>query len=279
MEGDDRQRRQYEHQQYASGYPSIFRQNVRQSSTSERFGHAQIMTGRSPTSPSVGSMTGAQHHEMGNYGYPQGPQYHPPQVQSSSLQFPTDYHPDLQRSQNFPQYPSQMAYNVPQQQQPRSPYDAMPQYQPRQSAALEVLSNQFSVPHFYQGGESIGVSAQTSPAQHYAPSQFQQPLPYQATGIGRSAIPPAYPTDMAEYPHSGTQEAAEQAQPESATHGAELHRYQQTVRGVFEDIGRGRLVEAAQSLLEISERLLGRAKDLGGIPASAAPSTLRLTNC
>ncbi|KAI4147619.1 MAG: hypothetical protein L6R39_003062 [Caloplaca ligustica] len=271
MEGDDHQRPQYEHQQYASGYPQNLRPNVRGSSGAERFGQAQMMSGRGPTSASVGSMTGAQHQEVGNYGYAQGSQYQPAQVQSSSLHFPATYQPDLQRSQNVPQYTSQVAYNVPQQQQPRSPYDPMPQYQPRQSAALEVLSNQFGVPQYYPGGEPIGVAAQTSPAQQYAPSHFQQSLPYQAPGIGRGPASTAYPSGMAEYPHSSMQEMVEHPQPETSSHDEEYQKYQEAVRQVFEDASRGRLVEAAQSLLEISEWLRGHAKDLGMLATFALP--------
>lgn len=219
-------------------------------------------------------MTGAHTQDMGNYGYPQGPQYPPAQVQSHSLQFPADYQQELQRSQNFPQYTSQMAYNVPQQPLPRSPYDAMPQYQPRQSAAIEVLSNQFGVPQYYHGPESIGVSAQTSPAQQYAPSQFQQSLPYQAPGLSRTSVPAAFPTGMAEYPHGGTQDAVEQAEPEPSSPHEAYNHYQRAVRQIFEDTGTGRLVEAAHSLLQVSEWLHTHAKGLG-MKAALTPTELR----
>ncbi|KAL8655260.1 MAG: hypothetical protein Q9210_001008 [Variospora velana] len=257
MEGDEQQRRQYEHQQYASGYPPTFRPSIRESHVSERLGHTQLMTGRSPSSASVGSMTGVHGQDLGNYGYPQGHQY--PRTQ---VQYPTDYHQDLQRSQNFPQYTSQMAFNVPQQPQPRLSYDAMPQYQSRQSAAIDALPNQFGVHQYYQGGESIGASAQASPAQQYAQTHFQQPLPYQAPSIGHSTVPSPYSTAMAEYPQSGTHEVAEQAEPGRSSHGEGYNRFEERLRQVFEKISMGRLPEAAQGLLDISEWLLVNAKDL-----------------
>ncbi|KAI4095557.1 MAG: hypothetical protein LQ348_001091 [Seirophora lacunosa] len=271
MEGDEQQRRQYEHQQYASGYPQTFRSSVRESHVSERLGHAQLMTGRSPSSASVGSITGAHGQDMGNYGYPQGHQYPPSQVQ-----YPTDYHQDLQRSQNFPQYTSQMAYNVPQQSHPRSPYDAMPQYQPRQSAAIDALPSQFGVHQYYQGGESMSASAQASPAQHYAPSHFQQPLRYQATGIGHSTAPLAYSTAMAEYPQSGTHDVAEQVAPGRSSHEEGYNRYEERLRQVFEKTSKGQLAEAAQALLDNSEWLLVNVKDLGLVTDIQLPRQERL---
>ncbi|KAL8927997.1 MAG: hypothetical protein Q9208_002072 [Pyrenodesmia sp. 3 TL-2023] len=261
MDGDEQQRRQYE--QYAPGYPQHFRPNVRESSAAERLGQSQMITGRSPASAPVASIPGVHTPDVGSYGYPQGHQYPPAQVQSSSLQFPTDYHQDLQRS-HFPQYTSQMGYNVSQQPQPRSPYDAMPQYQPRQSAAIEVLSNQFGVPQYFHGGESIGGSAHPSPAQQYAPSHFQQSLTYQAPGLGRASVPEAYPTGMAEYAESGAQEVAEQAEPQTSSQDDEYNdRFPAAIRQVFHDTSEGRLVEAAQSLLEISDWLLVHAQELG----------------
>ncbi|KAL8764259.1 MAG: hypothetical protein Q9184_000228 [Pyrenodesmia sp. 2 TL-2023] len=275
MDDDEQQRRQYE--QYAPGYPQHFRPNVRESSAAERLGQSQMITGRSPASASVASITGVHTPDVGSYGYPQGHQYPPAQVHSSSLQFPTDYNQDLQRS-HFPQYTSQMGYNVSQQRQPRSPYDAMPQYQPRQSAAIEVLSNQFGVPQYFHTAESVGGSAQTSPAQQYTPSHFQQPLPYQAPGLDRPSIPEAYPAGMAEYADSGAQQVAEQGEPQTSSQDDEHNdRFPAAIRQVFRDTSEGRLVEATQSLLEISDWLLVHAQELGN-DLRCGPSLIRQTN-
>lgn len=267
MDGNEQQRRQYE--QYAPGYPQHFRPNVRENNAAERLGPSQLITGRGPDSASVASVAGAHTPDVGSYGFPPGHQYPSAQVQSSSLHFPTNYHQDLQRS-HFPQYTTQMGYNVSQQPQPRSPYDAMPQYQSRQSAAIEILSNQFGAPQYFHGAESIGVSAQTSPAQEYASSQFQPTLPYQAPGLGRPSVPEAYPTGLAEYAESGAQGAAEQAEPQSSSQDDEYNeRFSAALRQVFQDTSKGRLVEAAQSLLHISEWLLVHAQGLGTTSAVA----------
>ncbi|KAL8723453.1 MAG: hypothetical protein Q9225_000284 [Loekoesia sp. 1 TL-2023] len=265
MEDNGHQRRGYEHQQYPRGFAPNYRQNVPEGNAPERLGQAQMMMGRSPTTASAGSATGAHPHELGGFGYPQSAQYSPAQMQSSSLQFPPDYSQDQQRSQNFPQYTSQMVYNVPQQPQHRSSYEPVPQYHPRQSASLEVMSNQFGVPSYYHSGEPIGPSGHTSPDQQYASSEFHQNISYQTPGGSRQTIPTSYPTGMAEYPHSSAQEVAEQPEPESSAQDEGYDQYQEALRQVFENTSKGRLIEAAHSLLETSEWLLGHVKELGTI--------------
>ncbi|KAI4177806.1 MAG: hypothetical protein LQ343_000270 [Gyalolechia ehrenbergii] len=223
-----------------------------------------MMMGRSPTSASAASTSGAHHQEFGSFGYPQSAQYPPAQIQSSSMQFPPDYNQGQPRSQNFPQYTSQMVYNVPQQPHARSSYDAVPQYQPRQSASLEVISNQFGVPSYYQAGEAISPSGQPSPDPQYPSSQFHPSISYQTPGPRGQTIPTVYPAGMAEYPHSVAQEVVEQQQePEGSSHQEELNQYQEMVRQVFEHSSQGRLSEAAELLLRISRWLLSRVKELG----------------
>ncbi|KAL8772584.1 MAG: hypothetical protein Q9209_002245 [Squamulea sp. 1 TL-2023] len=263
MEGDEQQRRQYEQQQFQRGYAPGFRPNIAEANPPDRFRQAQMMTGRSPTAAGVVSPTGANTQELGNFGYPQGPPYPPTQLQGSSMHFPTDYSQDSQRSQHFPQYASQMVYNVPQQNQPRSPYDTMPQYQPRQSAALEVLSSQFGVPQYYNPNEPVGGSGHTSTPQQYAPSQFNQPIAYQASGMGRNTNPSPYPVDMAEYAQGTAAEGAEPQEREASDFAEDYDIYQEALRDTFEHTSKVRLAEAGQSLEFISEWLLGHFKELG----------------
>ncbi|KAL8843111.1 MAG: hypothetical protein Q9170_000241 [Blastenia crenularia] len=281
MEGDGHRRRQYEHQQYPRGFAPSYRSNLPEGSTAERLGQGPMMMGRSPTTASVGSATGAHVQELGSFGYPQSAHYPPTQIQGSSLQFPTDYSQEQQRSQNLPQFASPMVYNVPQQPQPRSPYDAMPQYQPRQPASMEVMTNQFGVPSYYHSAEPIGPSEHTSPEQQYASSQFHQGIPYPSPATSRATVPAAYPTGMVEYPHSVGQEVAEQQQqqqqqPEILTHREEYDQYEEALRKVFEETSQGRLIEAAQSLLQISEWLLPNAKELGLVSDNQSPREERL---
>ncbi|KAL8945342.1 MAG: hypothetical protein Q9211_000112 [Gyalolechia sp. 1 TL-2023] len=185
-------------------------------------------------------------------------------MQNNSMQFPPDYNQGQPRSQNFPQYTSQIVYDVPQQPQARSSYDVVPQYQPRQPASLEIIPNQFDVPSYYQSGVAIGPSAQASPDAQYASTQFHPGIPYQTPGPRGQAIPTVYPASIAEYPHSATQEVVEQQQePEGSSYQEELNQYQETVRQVFEHTSQGRLGEAAELLLRMSKWLLSRVKELG----------------
>ncbi|KAL9602602.1 MAG: hypothetical protein Q9219_001746 [cf. Caloplaca sp. 3 TL-2023] len=263
MEGDGQQRRQHERQQFPRDFGPGYRPNMPEVEATARLGHSQMLMRRSPASVSASSATGAHPQELGGFGYSHGAQYPPAPIQSSSLQFPTDYGPDQQRSQHFPQYTSAMVYNVPQQSHTRSPYDALPQYQPRQSASLEVMSNQLGVSSYYPSGEPSASSGQTSPDQQYAPSQFHQSVPYQTPGHSRQAIHPAYATGMTEYSQSAVQGIGEQPEPEDTTHQEEYDRYEEALRQVFEDTSKGRVIEAAQLLLEISEWLLSHVKELG----------------
>ncbi|KAL8679243.1 MAG: hypothetical protein Q9186_004485, partial [Xanthomendoza sp. 1 TL-2023] len=269
MEGDEQehQRRQYEHHQFSRGFVPNYRANVPEGNASGRLRQAQLMTGRSPTAGSTVPTSGTHHQELGNFGYQQGPQYPAAQLQGSSLQYPTDYNQDPQRPQNFPQYTSQMVYNVPQQNQPRSPYDAVPQYQPRQSAALEVLSNQFGVSQYYNTNEAMGASGHTSTPQQYAPSQFNQSIAYQTPEVGRNTIASPYSVGMTEYAQGTTQEGppdvAEQQEEENANLAEAYNDYEEALKATFEKTSKGRLIEAGRSLLEISEWLLGHTKELG----------------
>ncbi|KAL8813107.1 MAG: hypothetical protein Q9223_000633 [Gallowayella weberi] len=270
MEGDEQehQRRQYEHQPFSRGFVPNYRTNLAEGNASGRLRQGQIVTGRCPTPGSTVPAGGTHHHqELGNIGYQQGPQYPAAQMQGSSLQYSTDYNQEAQRPQNFPQYMSQVVYNVPQQNQPRSPYEAVPQYQPRQSAALEVLSNQFGVSQYYNPHEAMGALGHTSTPQQYAPSQFNQSISYQTPGAGRSTIASPYPVGMTEYAQGTAQEGppdmAEQQEEESANLADEYNNYQEALKATFEKTSKGRLIEAGRSLLEISEWLLGHTKELG----------------
>ncbi|KAL8997461.1 MAG: hypothetical protein Q9169_003241 [Polycauliona sp. 2 TL-2023] len=231
---------------------------------SDRFRQSHMMAGRSPAGAGAVEPAGAHAQELGSFGYPHGSPYPPAQLQGSSVQFPTDYGQESPRSQPFPQYAQpQMVYNVPQQSQPRSPYDTMPQYQPRQSAALEVLSSQFGVPQYYHPNEPVGASGHTSTPQQYASSQFNPQMPFQAPGSGRSTMQSPYPADMVEYPQSTAPEVAGQHEPETPSFTEGLDEYKGLLRATSGVTAQGRLTEAAESLLDMSERLLGHAKDLG----------------
>ena len=277
MEGDDQQRRQYEQPNYPQrGFVPDLRPGAQASNISEvhdirdtagtdgsdRFRQSQLLAARTPTSAPL-TVSGGNPQLLGSFGYAQGQQYATPQMQGNTLQYQGDYSQDPQRQQQYPQYASQLMYSVPQQVQPQSPYDTVPQFQPRQSAAIEVLSTQFGVPQYYNPGEATSAPGPATIAQQYAPSQFQHPIQYQPSASqGRSSLQPTYPTGMADFSQPSAPDV-EQQNPEATKYDQAYSQYQEALKQTFENTRAGRLEEAGASLLEISEWLLGHAAELG----------------
>ncbi|KAL8961820.1 MAG: hypothetical protein Q9193_001675 [Seirophora villosa] len=81
---------------------------------------------------------------------------------------------------------------------------------------------------------------------------------------------------MAEYPQSSTHDVAEQVAPGRSSHEEGYNRYEERLRQVFEKTSKGRLAEAAQALLDISEWLLVNVKDLGLVTDNQLPRPERL---
>ncbi|KAL9044915.1 MAG: hypothetical protein Q9214_001980 [Letrouitia sp. 1 TL-2023] len=262
MEGGDQHRRQYEQPNY-SQYGSSLRSNAPPPNVSERFRQSQLVAGRTQTSTPLRA-PGENPQELVNFAYEQTQQYPPPQTQGVALPYQTDYTQDSQRGQQFATYPTQMMYNVPQQQQIQSPYEAAQHSQQRQSTAVEALSTQFGVPPFYHGSESTGASGPASTSQQYTLTHFQQPIPYQNPGsAGRITLPSSFPTASAEYQSTTAADVAEQQEQDSSAFDVAYNQYQEALKQTFEYSSKGRLAEAGQSLLEISEWLLGHASELG----------------
>jgi hypothetical protein len=168
---------------------------------------------------------------------------------------------DQQHSQRLPQYEAAgMVYNIAPQAHPQSPYDA--HYPPRQSAAIEVLATQFGVPQYFSPDEptGAGVSAQYLTAQ-------VQPTPYsQPNSVNRSTAAAAFSEAMNDFSAPVPSEALEPQEfprESSSSYDDAYNQYQQALRQTFESTRAGRLVDASQSLLEISEWLLGNAVELG----------------
>ena len=204
--------------------------------------------------------TGGNPQDPGGYGFQQAQPY---QMQGSSLQFQPQYPQEPQRQQQFQTYTSPMAPNVPQQAQPHSPYDAIAQYQSRQSAAIEVLSTQFGVPQYYNPGEATSAPGPASMPQNYASANFPQQVQYPSASLERSVAPQPYQPVMAEYdrPEVAAPPAEESAQDTGPD--ARYEWYQAEMRALNQNISEGRLSEAGPSLLKLSEWLLGNVVGLG----------------
>ncbi|KAJ5139282.1 uncharacterized protein N7515_004130 [Penicillium bovifimosum] len=213
-----------------------------------------------------------------NYGYT-GSSFHGGSLQSNELQ---DYqHQDFVRGQRPQQaslqpqrrrtpqdpaafsYDSSILYGFGQQGPSQGPFEAVPQYQTRQSAAIE-LSNQFAVPQYFAPEDSTGSGvAGLSPYLNAQLQSYNQPNPqrpnttqsFSATISDFNAIGSGSMNrlDPAEQRQQSDQPSLEEA----------VGRYQRILRRTFDQTRAGRLVEAGASLLEISEWLVTNARDLG----------------
>ena len=272
MEGDEQQRRQNDQSAYAArGFGQNNSQQQSGVSASDRFRQPLALASRDPTASTPGGRSGNVQ-GYGTYGYAEPSQFGAPSLATSSMQYPSDYAQNTQRQtqQQFTQYAPSMMYNVPQQPPPQSPYESVPQYQPRQSAAIEVLSTQFGVPPYYASNEPTSAPGPAVP-QPYAPTQFLT-YPPQAS-IGRPSLGQSYPSGMAEFAQQGAPEVLEQQElaQEPSSFDDAYNQYQNALRQTFENTRGGRLVEAGQSLLEISGWLLGHAEELGETAQTTSP--------
>jgi hypothetical protein len=180
--------------------------------------------------------------------------------------------PQQQATAAAQQYQQYGMYNVPQQQAtPPSPYESVQPYQPRQSAAIEVMSNQFGVPQgYYVGSEGGPTSAPTAGigAQNVQP-QFSSAISYtsQSPG-GRDSLVSSYASGMTEPAQvTGSQGAFSQSTDYASQTAAELDNaygsYQNELRRTFESVRDGNLAAAGNSLIRVSDWLLGNAEALG----------------
>ena len=271
MDEDNNQRRQSEQSGYTASRE--YGQNIRttpRSSVSSRYRPTQLSSIQSPTSVPRTSAA-STHQALGGYGFVPGQQQqhqqqYATQLHDSSLQYQPEFAQDPPRQQQYAAaaYPHSMVYNLQQQQpQPQSPYDPTHQYQPRQSAAVEVLSTQFGIPQYYNPGEPTSTPSHPSIPQQYTSAQFQ---PYQPPVLpGRVTLPSSYPAGIAEYPQPNIPEILEQpeTEPEDTRYDAEYNRYVETLRETFQNTRDGRLIEAGQSLLTMTAWLLTSAERLG----------------
>lgn len=278
MESNDRRQRQSN----PSGYPAqqgILQQQPSQyppASAPDRYRQAGLQ--QSPTSAPSSRRPGGQ--SYGTYGYGEGAQFVGSSMQTGSLQYQPEYASESARSQQqqqYGQYGSNIMYNVPSQQQaalPTSPYESVQPYpqQPRQSAAIEVLSTQFGVPQQYYvpgAGDAGPTSAPNSAiAQQSVPSQYSSLSYTQQSPVAqaRDSMGSAYGAGMTDTsahggpPQYGTQGYSAQS---GSEFDAAYQQYQSELRRTNESVRDGRLAEAGSSLVRISEWLLGNAESLG----------------
>jgi hypothetical protein len=249
---------------------------------------AQGSSSPTPTSVQAGSASG--------YGFfDEAPQPGSVPVPQSAMQYHhSDYSPEHQRPPTLsPQYGSGMVYGIAQQLSQNPPYDPVLPFQPsrRPAGGIEVLPPGFAgVSPFYVPNEQL-TSAATVTSQH-APSPFPSVgFSQQSPAGGRSSLAPSLyspamtdlppplplqpppssaPAQQIQHQHPNTHQQAINATDmgqgtsgPSSAYDPGYNWYQNSLKRTFEQIHGGQLAEAAQTLLEISDWLLGHAVELG----------------
>ncbi|EDN04567.1 predicted protein [Histoplasma mississippiense (nom. inval.)] len=277
MDGNSQQRKKYDPSSYQTGsgagpYPI---RNL-SGSSSERFRQQQQPepAGGPGTDEVISQDRTSSVSAYGSYGYTESLPYNTPPLQggtlqSGGIQYQSNFastaarnqHPN-QQQQRLSQYEGDMVYGITPQVQPASQYEGVSHYQPRHSAAIEVLATQFGVPQYFQEGEP----AVAGGSDKYLTVSQAQTTPYsQPAALPRASTASALPEIMAGLPASTASDGLEHSEfPRQSSRFDDAYiQYQRALRETFESTRSGRLLDASQSLLEISEWLLGNATELG----------------
>ncbi|PQE16580.1 37S ribosomal S9 protein [Rutstroemia sp. NJR-2017a BBW] len=170
---------------------------------------------------------------------------------------------EQRQQQGYANYNADLMYNVAQQGPPNNVYESQ-QFQARQPAAMQMLS-ELPAPYF----PNEATSTPAPPVlQHHASSSsstvYQQHQ--QSPGDRASLLQQAYPPNIGigGMPQA-TPDLIEPGSLQAQGRGMEeaYSTYQAALKQIFKNIIDGRLAEASQSLLEVSEWLLGHVQDLG----------------
>ena len=280
MEGDEQRRRQYDRSNYQRSYSQVYGthgahasggQHLRPVQTEEdldRYGQGQMLTTRAVTSTPLAAGAGISH-DIGSFNFSQGQSYQTiqaSQIQTPSFQYQSDYVQESQR-QRFSQYPPQMAYTVPPHSQTQPSYDPAQQFQPRQTAAMDVLSSQFGTHPQYFGTEGASSTSQPPPAvipQDYQAIPYQQTIHYDTQGtLGRSTLASSYPTMASDFSQASGSEVAPGGDMEVDIAAQNNGRFYRAIGETNPSTQRGMLVQAGHSLIQISDWLLTNAIRLG----------------
>ena len=278
MDGGDRGRKQYGDPTYTSASPMTplsapdrYRQNTLPSVRAE---YNTTSMHRTHTLPNYGTYGYADQQTYGAQTMPHTG------FSGSNMPYAADFAPETRESQSqqqspqqsFPQYSANVIYNAAQNMPSQSSYDTTPQYQQRQSAAIEVLSNQFGVQPYFESGD-----ASQGGMQPYIQSHIEAPTYGQHVSVSRNSLQQGYSSNVAEYPSMSQPSAGTRDVPSSHVVREDsdqaYHNYKQQVKATYESTSSGNLVAAANGLLDLSRWLLSRVDQLGQF------MTTRLIRC
>lgn len=288
MEGDEHRRRQYEQadipREYVHefGTPGANVLNLRGASGGDgpdQLRQSQQFTSQPPRSAPLSAITESPQ-DLGSYGYVQAQQYHTPQMHGHSFPYQPDCTQGSQRQRQFSPYNTTPSiYTAPQQaaQPTQSLYDPMNQYHPRQSAT-QVISSQFGTPQYFTQGQSTDVSGPAVIPQQYQTAAYPQTMQFASANLpGRSNLATSYSTIIPEFSQNAGATASEQPEDESDTYERAYDRYQRALRVTNDHTSKGRLIEAGQSLLDISRWLSNNVITLSECLGVAPKSVLMIS--
>jgi hypothetical protein len=245
-------------------------------SAPDRFRQAPLTAPAPPTSvPSSGSRASQGY----GYAYGEGAQFGS-SLQASGVAYGAqDYGAEQQQQaqrapQQYSPYGQNIMYSVPGAQGSAtgpSQYEPVEQYQQNRDSAIQVLSTGFGVaqPQYYESGPTSAPASAL--ATQNVPSQYPS-LGYTApqAQVGREALAPAYTaagmTDPHHAPSQGGYSQGNYSEPQ-ANSGNEYddfyRNYQTELKKTFEHVRDGRLSEAGNQLVRLSDWLLHWAETLG----------------
>lgn len=256
MEDNNNRRRQNEAPvpQYSSSnprYPAEQAQGRAYGSTpSDRYRPSPVSTPQqtSAARAGIGGTSAA-------YGYyPEAaPSYTTP-IPTNTMQYQAEYAQDQRQQPGYTAYNPNLMYGVNQQAQQNTVYDTAQQFQTRQAAPMQMLSE--AAAPYYAGEPS---SASGAPVlQHQGsstPSNAYQPALQGYSGNINIAAMDAAPGHTDDAEAGGLDEA--------------YTAYQDALKQIFYSIQDSRLIEASTSVLDVSDWLLSNVSRLGIIQKNA----------
>ena len=206
-------------------------------------------------------------------------------MQESSYQYPEFGTPESQRQQQqqqFSSFPSSnTVFSVQSQLPQQSSFEpSLPGFHSRAPTGLEALSSQLSISQqqYYNTCDAPSVTAQT----YASTTPYQtQPGIYRSTTRDHRASAASetsgYQAEVAEYAQLAMSSTSQQQQQQQQSQRSgdiqgqggggstdeEYEGYQEALRQTYQDVIDGRLVEAGERLLTLSEWLLTHAVSLG----------------
>lgn len=177
----------------------------------------------------------------------------------------TDYgQPDTRQTQGFAgaYNPTAMIYNVPQGtgSQSNAVYDTSQQFSSRQPAALQMMTTDVAAPYF--SGEPTNSAAASAMQAQTGSSGASQV--YQSAGLQNySAGGMASMGGMAAQSSSGQDVRMDEEYPAAEGLDAAYAAYQSALKAIFQNVQDCSLATASESILSVSEWLLGHVSDLG----------------